>query len=47
MRPYGVIVLLNELHTTESITQVYGSLHNYYALHPVTAQDIGMLIFSE
>lgn len=48
MHPYGVIVLLNKLHTTESITQVYGSLHNYYALHPVSAQDIGMIIlFSE
>ena len=41
MRPCGMIVLLNELFTSESKSQVYGCLHNYYTLHPVTAKDIG------
>jgi len=41
MRPCGVIVLLTELFIAESNTQVYGSLHNYYANHPNAAKRIG------
>ena len=44
MRPCGIIVLLNELFTAESKSQVYGCLHNYYRLHPSTAQSIGLLL---
>ena len=44
MRPCGVIVLLSELFTAESKTQVYGCLHNYYTCHPRAAADIGMAI---
>lgn len=44
MRPCGIIVLLSELFTAESKTQVYGCLHNYYACHPSAAADIGMAI---
>ena len=43
MRPCGVIVLLSELFTTESKTQVYGCLHNYYSRHPTTANKIGAI----
>ena len=43
MRPCGVIVLLSELYVSESKSQVYGYLHNYYSLHPATAQSIGMM----
>ena len=41
MRPCGMIVLLNELFTAESKTQVYGSLHNFYRMHPAIAHKIG------
>lgn len=42
MHPCGVIVLLSELYTSESKSQVYGCLHNYYSLHPSTVQNIGI-----
>ena len=41
MQPCGIILMLHELFITESKTQVYGCLHNYYCLHPSTAQTIG------
>lgn len=41
LRPCGVIVFLNELFTSESKTQVYGCLHNYYHKYPITANNIG------
>ena len=40
MRPCGVIVLLTELFIAESNTQVYGSLHNYYANHPMQQKGL-------
>ena len=43
MRPCGMIVLLSELFTAESKTQVYGCLHNYYSHHPTTASKIGKI----
>ena len=43
MRPCGVIVLLSKLFTTQSKTQVYGCLHNYYSHHPTIASKIGAL----
>lgn len=46
MRPCGIIVLLTELFTAESKVQVYGCLHNYYALHPSCARDIGNQAFT-
>ena len=41
MRPCGVIVLLGELFISESKTQVYGYLHNFFAMHPDVAKCIG------
>ena len=38
----GVIVLLSELFTSESKTQVYGSLHQYFQQHPRLSETIGM-----
>lgn len=37
MRPCGVIVLLAELFISESLPQVYGSLHEFYACNPIAA----------
>lgn len=45
VRPCGVIVLLSELYTLESKSQVYRYLHNYFSLHPETAQNIGMTLY--
>ena len=44
MRPCGIIVLLAELFTSESKSQVYGCLCNYYACHPNAAQNIGVVV---
>ena len=44
MRSCGIIVLLNELVSSESNSQVYGCLCNYYALHPNAAREIGISI---
>ena len=41
MRPCGLIILLSELFTSESKSQVYGCLHNYYSHHPTMAGKIG------
>ena len=43
-RPCGIIVFLSDLFTAELKTQVYGCLHNYYSLHPSTANSIGRMI---
>ena len=40
MRPCGIIVLLSELFISESKSQVYGCLHNYYLKHPAAAKKI-------
>lgn len=40
MRPCGVIVLLSELFISESLPQVYGSLHQFYASNPTAASKI-------
>lgn len=47
MRPCGIILMLHELFTAESKTQVYGCLHNYYSLHPSTAKTIGLSLPQE
>ena len=41
MRPCGIIVLIAELFTSESKSQVYGCLHDFYRSHPETAAKIG------
>lgn len=43
LRPCGIIVLLCELYTAESKTQVYGCLHDYYTRHPTAAKNIGTI----
>ena len=40
MRPCGVIVLLSELFISESLPQIYGSLHQFYASNPTAASKI-------
>ena len=40
MRPCGVIVLLSELFISESLPQVYGSLHQFYVGNPAAASKI-------
>lgn len=47
MRPCGIVLMLHELFTAESKTQVYGCLHNYYSLHPSTAKTIGLSLPQE
>ena len=44
MRPCGVIVLLGELFISESKAQVYGYLHNFFAMHPDVAKCIAIVI---
>lgn len=41
MRPCGVIVLLSELFSTESKSQVYATLHEYFQRNPVASNDLG------
>lgn len=41
MRPCGIIILLGELFTAESKTQVYGFLHNFFLRHPKVVEDLG------
>ena len=40
MHHCGVIVLLSELFISESLPQVYGSLHQFYASNPTAASNI-------
>ena len=40
MCPCGMIVLLSELFISESLPQVYGSLHQFYASNPAAASRI-------
>ena len=42
MRPCGIILFVTELFISESISQVYGYLHNYCSLYPNTFNNIGM-----
>ena len=41
MRPCGVIVLLSELFCTESKSQVYATLHEYFRRNPVASNNLG------
>ena len=41
MRPCGIIVLLSELFSTESKSQVYAILHEYFRKNPVASNDLG------
>ena len=41
MRPCGIIVLLSELFFTESKSQVYASLHEYFQRNPVASNNLG------
>jgi hypothetical protein len=41
IRPCGIIVMLTELFTSESKTQVYGALHSYVTACPKHAKNIG------
>ena len=43
MRPCGVIVLLGEHFISESKAQVYGYLHNFFAMHPDVAECIAIM----
>ena len=40
IRPCGVVVLLSELFISESLPQVYGSLHQFYVSNPAAASKI-------
>ena len=40
MRPCGTIVLLSELFISESLPQVYGSLHQFYTSNPAASSRI-------
>jgi len=41
MRPCGVIVLFSELFSTESKSQVYATLHEYFQRNPVASNNLG------
>ena len=41
MRPCGIIVLLSELFSTESKSQVYATLHEYFRRNSVASNNIG------
>ena len=41
MRPCGIIVLLSELFSTESKSQVYATLHEYFRRNPVASNNLG------
>lgn len=41
IRPCGVIVLLAELFSSDSKSQVYACLHEYMRKHPCVSADIG------
>ena len=43
MRPCGTIVLMSELFISESLPQVYGTLHQFYASNPTSASKISKL----
>jgi len=43
MRPCGIIVLLAELFTSESKSQVYANLHEFLRKHPHALNSIGKL----
>jgi hypothetical protein len=44
MWPCGVITLLNELFISESKSQVYGQLHDYLRIAPLTAQNLSTYV---
>jgi len=44
LRPCGVIVLLCELFTSESKSQVYAQLHEFLINHPSVSQKLGELL---
>ena len=44
MRPCGVIVLFSELFYTESKSQVYATLHEYFRRNPVASSNLGKQI---
>ena len=41
VRPCGIIVLLAELFTSESKSQVYANLHEYLRKHSAVSQSLG------
>ena len=43
MRPCGIILLLAELFTSESKSQVYANLHEYLRKYPNVAENISKL----
>ena len=43
MKPCGIIVLLSELFTSESKSQVYANVHEYFRKHPVVSKNIGIV----
>ena len=45
MRPCGIILFVSELFIAESLSQVYGCLHNYYRLFPDAVKNIGKIYF--
>ena len=44
MRPCGIILFVSELFISESLSQVYGILHNYSSLYPKAVNSIGIVI---
>ena len=41
MKPCGIILMLAELFTSESISQVYANLHEYLRKHSGVTRNIG------
>jgi len=41
MRPCGTILFVTELFISESLSQVYGYLHNYHSSFPTVSNNIG------
>jgi len=44
MRPCGIIVLLSELFSCESVSQVYAILHEYLRNNANVATSLGMYV---
>lgn len=40
MWPYGVLVMFTELYTAESLSQVYGALHDSFITHPSLSNSL-------